>query len=176
MACVRPRNSDTAGYYDGDNVKLNNLIWTRNGVKFPLDYNIQQRGTESDFVHSNILRDYLNAIRPFTEIDHTIQSPVVANQQAIRADNAVAQDPTMEFVKNKQAGGGGSYGFGVAYDALREGDMRAGGADFKHQQWGFTLESDLGTSTGGDAPISAYIFFLAKNQMAIKNGQIQVVD
>ena len=163
FATCRLRNTTAAQVYNGANVNVNQLIFTRGGIKFPNEYVVIRNTGEAGLVHSQTQREFLNSIRPFIDIDHTIDEVEVSNQQRTSTKLLTSNS-------NTTLAGGGYFGLGVSYDAFSEM-----GADFSGTQWGYTLFSDL-EGEGFEAPHSAYIYFLARQTLGWSPTGLQVID
>jgi hypothetical protein len=137
---------------------VDQIVFTKGGQRYPLDYNIDtQHKTDStnDKVDPQVIRNFMNAVIPFTKISHTMVSPVTTNKRYTTNDNSVLE-------------GGSLWGVGVAYDIL---GSNAGG-DFTQDAWG--MQMDLGLLD--DNATSAFIYVHSKNTVLFKDGQIQIVQ
>tara|TARA_R110001632_G_scaffold80842_2_gene180425 strand:- start:109 stop:1407 length:1299 start_codon:yes stop_codon:yes gene_type:complete len=144
---------------DGTIADLRQLVFTKGGVRYPLDYNIDtafKQDSKQKQVDPQVIRNGLNAIIPFNKITHSIVSPVNCNKNWSSNDNAVL-------------GGGLNYIVGVAYDTV--GSDTAGG-NFMNENWGVQMDLDL----TDNHPVSAYIFVHSKQTLIFKNGQVQVIQ
>jgi hypothetical protein len=135
MATLIPTRSD------GAIADLSQVVFTKGGVRYPLDYNIDtayKQDNKQRQVDPQVIRNGLNAIIPFTKITHTSVSPVNCNKDWSSNDNSVLN-------------GGLNYIVGIAYDTV--GSDTAGG-NFMDEAWGVQL--DLGLTDNN--PVSAFIF------------------
>ena len=142
---------------DGTIADLSQVVMTKGGTRYPLDYNIDtsfKTNANKEQVDPQVVRNFMNSVLPFTKISHTLISPVNTNKNWTSTDNAVLE-------------GGLNYGVGVAYDILG-----SDGADFSREAWGAQMELDL----NDDNPISAFIFVHHKNTLVFKNGQVSVIS
>jgi hypothetical protein len=153
MATLIPTRSD------GAIADLSQVVFTKGGVRYPLDYNIDtayKQDNKQRQVDPQVIRNGLNAIIPFTKITHTSVSPVNCNKDWSSNDNSVLN-------------GGLNYIVGIAYDTV--GSDTAGG-NFMDEAWGVQL--DLGLTDNN--PVSAFIFVHAKQTLMFKGGQVQVLQ
>jgi hypothetical protein len=154
LALTNPLNSD-GGLTSAE---IQQLIFTRGGERFPLDYNIDtpQKSRSSDTqVDSQITRNYMNAIKQFAKLHRTQISPV--NTKYTTGTDAVT---------NFKPDGGSVFGVGVAYDVI-SGD----GVDFSNVNWGCNMSLNLTT----DSPNAFYLFVHSKNTLAFSRDGISVV-
>ena len=153
MATLIPTRSD------GTIADLSQVVFTKGGIRYPLDYNIDtayKQDNKQRQVDPQVIRNGLNAIIPFTKITHTSVSPVNCNKDWSSNDNSVLN-------------GGLNYIVGIAYDTV--GSDTAGG-NFMDEAWGVQL--DLGLTDNN--PVSAFIFVHAKQTLMFKGGQVQVLQ
>jgi hypothetical protein len=144
---------------DGTIADLSQVVFTKGGIRYPLDYNIDtayKQDNKQRQVDPQVIRNGLNAIIPFTKITHTSISPVNCNKDWSSNDNSVLN-------------GGLNYIVGIAYDTV--GSDTAGG-NFMDEAWGVQL--DLGLTDNN--PVSAFIFVHAKQTLMFKGGQVQVLQ
>lgn len=144
---------------NGSVADLSQVVFTKGGARYPLDYNIDTAYKEDNTqtqVDCQVIRNGMNAIIPFNNITHTLFSPVNVNKDWTSNDNAVLQ-------------GGLNYLVGVAYDTV--GSDNAGG-NFMDDAWG--VQMDIGLEDNN--PVSAFIFVHAKQTLVYKDGQVQVIQ
>jgi len=140
---------------DGSIGDVSQLVMTKGGMRYPLDYNIDtsfKKNSNTKQVDPQIIRNYMNSIIPFNKISHTLISPITCNK-SYSTDTAGVL-------------GGNIFGVGVAYDVLG-----SDGADFSQQSWGMQL--DLGLDDNN--PNSAFVFVHHKNTLVYDKGQVQVI-
>ena len=143
---------------DGSSADIKELFFTRNGTKFPLDFNIttlQQTNTSNQTIDSQIVYEYLNAILKFADITRTTASPV----------NARLSDST-RFDKDF-ADGGCFFGVGCAFDNISDQ-----GVDFQNVNFGINMSLDLTT----DSPQSFFVFAHAKQTLVFGPQGMQVLS
>ena len=151
LATLYPTNSD------GSSADINELFFTRNGSKFPIDYNITtlQQDNKADFTaDSQIMYNYMDAITKFADISRTSIGPVNS-----RLSNAVRFDKDF-------ADGGCAFGIGVAFDSISDA-----GVDFSRVNFGINMALDL-TS---DSPQAFYMFVHAKQTLVFGPQGLQVM-
>lgn len=144
---------------DGSIADLSQVVFTKGGVRYPLDYNIDtayKTDSKQRQVDPQVIRNGLNAIIPFNKITHTSVSPLTCNKDWSSNGNAVA-------------GGGVNYIVGVAYDTV--GSDTAGG-NFMDEAWG--VQMDIGLEDNN--PVSAFIFVHAKQTLLFENGNVQIIQ
>jgi hypothetical protein len=152
LATLYPTNTD------GSSADIKELFFTRNGSKFPIDYNIstlQQTNGSNRTVPSQILYNYMNAITKFADITRTSISPV----------NSRLSDAT-RFDKDF-ADGGCAFGIGVSFDNISDQ-----GVDFKNVNFGINMSLDLTT----DSPQAFFVFVHAKNTLVFGRQGLQVLS
>jgi len=153
MATLIPTTSS------GEIADLSQVVFTKGGVRYPLDYNIDtiyKRDSKQKQVDPQVIRNGLNSIIPFNKLTHTMVSPVNCNKDWTSNDNLVLE-------------GGLNYVVGVAYDTV--GSDTAGG-NFMNDAWG--VQMDIGLTDNN--PVSAFIFVHAKQTLMFRQGQIQVIQ
>ena len=151
LATLYPTNSD------GSSADINELFFTRNGSKFPIDYNITtlQQDNKADFTaDSQIMYNYMDAITKFADISRTSIGPVNSRlSDAVRFDKDFAD-------------GGCAFGIGVAFDSISDA-----GVDFSRVNFGINMALDL-TS---DSPQAFYMFVHAKQTLVFGPQGLQVM-
>jgi hypothetical protein len=153
MATLIPTQSD------GTIANVNQVVFTKGGTRYPLDYNIDtayKTDNDQNQVDPQVIRNGMNAIIPFNRITHTLMSPVNTNKNWTSNDNSVLQ-------------GGLNYIVGVAYDTV--GSDTPGG-NFMNDAWG--VQMDLGLEDNN--PVSAFIFVHSKQTLMYKSGQVQIIQ
>ncbi len=137
---------------------IEQVVFTKGGSRYPLDYNVDtqyKQDNSNKKVDPQVIRNFMNAVIPYTGITHTSISPVNTNKRYTTNDNSVLE-------------GGSLMGVGVAYDIIGS----PAGGNFSQDSWG--VQMDLGLTD--DNPVSAFIFVHAKNTVLFKDGQVQVVS
>ena len=159
LATLYPTNSD------GLAAPIQELFFTRNGSKFPIDFNIttlqQDLTTFSESKgnvttpDSEIIRNYMNAIQRFASIHRT----------SLRPQNLEYSDSS-RFDKDTAFGGCG-WGLGVAMDTVSDQ-----GIDFSTVNFGINMNLMLDT----DSPQSFYMYVHAKNTLVFGPQGLQVIS
>lgn len=142
----------------GDIADLSQVVFTKGGMRYPLDYNIDtqfKKDSTNKKVDPQVIRNFMNSIIPFNQLTHTSVSPVNTNKRYTTNDNSVLE-------------GGSLYGVGIAYDILGS----TAGGNFTDDAWGVQMDLNL----TDDNPTSAFIFVHSKNTILFKDGQIQVIQ
>jgi len=152
LATLYPTNSD------GSSANINELFFTRNGSKFPIDFNIntlQQNNASNRTMDSQIVYNYMDAITKFADITRTSIGPV----------NARLSDDT-RFDKDF-ADGGCAFGIGVAMDSISDQ-----GVSFKNVNFGINMSLDLIS----DSPQAFYVFVHAKQTLVFGQQGLQILS
>jgi hypothetical protein len=137
---------------------LSQVVFTKGGMRYPLDYNIDtiyKEDNNQTQVDAQVIRNGMNAVIPFNKITHTSMSPVNVNKDWSSTDNSVL-------------GGGLNYIVGIAYDTV--GSDTSGG-NFMNDAWG--VQMDIGLTD--DNPVSTFIYVHAKQTLIYKGGEVQVI-
>ena len=151
LATLYPTNTG------GSSADIKELFFTRNGSKFPIDFNIntlQQTDEKNRTIDSQIMYNYMNAILKFADMTRTSIGPV----------NSRLSDAT-RFDKDF-ADGGCAFGVGVAFDNISDQ-----GVDFANVNFGINMSLDLTT----DAPQSFFVFVHSKNTLVFGPQGLQVL-
>jgi len=151
LATLYPTNTG------GSSADIKELFFTRNGSKFPIDFNIntlQQTDEKNRTVDSQIMYNYMNAILKFADMTRTSIGPV----------NSRLSDAT-RFDKDF-ADGGCAFGVGVSFDNISDQ-----GVDFANVNFGINMSLDLTT----DSPQSFFVFVHSKNTLVFGPQGLQVL-
>jgi len=145
----------------GKPAEVTQLVFTRGGERFPLEYNIdtlQKDDPTNITMDSQVVRNYMNAVMGFTKIERTNVSPA----------NNFYEDYGAQYTYAKEViEGGVKFGLGVNYDQI-SGD----GVSFQDVPFGLQMTSNLTT----DSPQGIYLFAHCKNTV-VSNGQgIQIIS
>lgn len=155
LATLYPLNTDETP------AVIQSVIWQRAGERFPFLYNIDtvhKDNPENRFSDSQITRNYLSAIKTFSQLGRTM-----VNSQT----NQVATNDSAELAYKDFDDGGSMAGIGVSYDHISNN-----GVSFKNTPLGIQINMDL-TS---DNPQGLYLFAHNKNTIIISNGNVQVIN
>ena len=143
---------------DGSSADITELFFTRNGTKFPLDFNIntlQQKDPLNKTMDSQLIYEYLNAIMKFADITRTQATPVNSRlSDAVRFDKDFAE-------------GGCVFGVGCAFDSISDQ-----GVDFSQVNFGINMSLNL-TS---DSPQAFFVFAHAKQTLVFGPQGMQVLS
>ena len=143
---------------DGSSADVKELFFTRNGTKFPLDFNIntlQQKDPENQIADSQIIYEYMNAVQKFADITRTTLSPV-----NVRLSDVGRFDKDF-------ADGGCGWGLGVSYDNISDQ-----GVDFSNVNFGINMSLDL-TS---DSPQAFFVFAHSKQTLVFGPQGMQILS
>tara|TARA_R110000803_G_scaffold7659_1_gene24675 strand:- start:856 stop:1314 length:459 start_codon:yes stop_codon:yes gene_type:complete len=136
---------------------VSSVVFTKGGSRYPLDYNVDfnyKLDPSVAVVDPQNIRNFMNAIQPFSQMSRTQISPVNTNRNWATNDNGVLQ-------------GGLCWGVGVSYDVIG-----SDGADFSREAFG--LQMDLALTD--DNPISVFVFVHSKNTLLFNGQGVQVVS
>jgi hypothetical protein len=148
---------------DSTPARTEQVVFTRGGEKFPLEYNIDYLGTDGltyNEVDSQVYRNYLNAIKNFAGIDR--MTPSVRSTNYSQGGEVAPNGRDVERVD-----GGNAYGVGVAYDVVSDQ-----GVDFSSSPWGLQLTTGLVTQN----PQACYLFVHSKNTLLFSPQGLQVIN
>jgi len=152
LATLFPTNSD------GSSADITELFFTRNGTKFPIDFNINplQRDDKGiATVSPEVIEHFMNAIEKFNDIGRTQLNP-----QNVRLADSARFDKDFAF-------GGCGFGIGVSFDNISDQ-----GVDFSNVNFGINMSLDMTT----DFPQSFFVFAHAKNTLVYGPQGIQVMN
>ena len=147
----------------GDTVaELRQLIFTRNGVKYPLQYNIDTNvstrylaaGTTYYPADPQVVRNVLDSFMPFVDNKKTQVSPITFTREIIDGGDTEIPD------------GGSMYAVGVSFDNISNA-----GIDFSSASLGIQMEIDLTT----DNPQTIFLFVHHKNTLVFNKNGLQVI-
>jgi hypothetical protein len=150
---------------------INQVIFTRGGTRFPLEYNIDTIQKEKSLegiqvVDAELMRQYLNSVKSFANLRRSM----VSTRNTWLYNNATPAGRILgnQLQADKTAvEGGNNFGVGIAYDTI-SGD----GVDFSTLNWG--LQMDCGLST--NRPHACYVFVHSKNTLVFNQTGLQVVN
>jgi hypothetical protein len=143
---------------DGSSADVKELFFTRNGSKFPIDFNIntlQQKDPANQIADSQIIYEYMNAVQKFADITRTTLSPVNVR---LSDDGRFDKD---------FADGGCGWGLGVSYDNISDQ-----GVDFSNVNFGINMSLDL-TS---DSPQAFFVFAHSKQTLVFGPQGMQILS
>jgi hypothetical protein len=150
----------TTGFLNnnGDPAKLKQLIWTRGGVKFPyqfnIDTNVKTLNTSPDYFNMDpqIVRNVISAFKPEYDVKNTQVSPLTFTRSYL---NGEAEEM-----------GGPFWAVGVPFDNISNA-----GVDFAAVNLGIQME--LGLTT--DFPNTIFLFVRNKNTLLFNANGLQVM-
>ena len=148
---------------DSTPARTEQVVFTRGGEKFPLEYNIDYLGTDGltyNEVDSQVYRNYLNSIKNFAGIDR--MTPSVRSTNYSQGGESVPDGRDVYRVD-----GGSAYGIGIAYDVVSDQ-----GVDFSSSPWGLQLTSGLITQN----PQACFLFVHSKNTLVFSPQGLQVIS
>ncbi len=151
LATLYPTNDD------GSSADIKELFFTRNGSKFPLDFNVntlQQSDLSNPTIDPQLVYYYMDALVKFADIKRTS-----INQVNTRYSDSSRFDKDF-------ADGGCGFGVGVAFDRISDQ-----GVDFKSVNFGLNMSLELTT----DSPQAFYLFVHNKNTLVFGPGGLQVL-
>ena len=148
---------------DGSNAEIEQLVFTRAGMREPLEYNIDtlQRNADSgnETADAQVVRNYMNAVMSFAKIKRTSVEPSVFRNIDYSVDSSFSGAKTI-------VNGGAAFGVGVAYDSISDQ-----GVDFSNAAFGVQLQLRLRT----DHPNAIYLFIHSRQTVVSSGGSIQVL-
>ncbi len=151
---------------DGSAAEISQLIFTRGGERFPLEYNVdtlQKDDSDNITMDPQVVRNYMNAVMGFSKIERTNVSPFNNYYEDYSPDTPA--DNLYVFAK-EIIEGGAKFGLGVNYDQI-SGE----GVSFADVPFGLQMTSDI-TS---DSPQGVYLFAHCKNTVVSSGTGIQVI-
>ena len=157
-ATLPPTNSD------GSRAVISQLILTRGGERFPLEYNIDtlQKDTASnETMDSQLVRNYMNAVMAFSKNERTNVSP----HNNFYEDYSSGTEPYLYAKEITE--GGSKFGLGVSYDQIS-----GAGVSFRDVPFGIQMTSNLTT----DSPQGVFLFAHCKNTVVSSPNGIQVIN
>ena len=153
---------------DGSVANIRQIIFTRGGEKFPIEYNIdtlQQQDPTYRPYDPQLQREGSSAIRKFGKMSRTMVSPNNSFLQAFGNGTTLVRDdgPTSDYVD-----GGNCFILGVNYDSISNQ-----GVSFATQNWGMTMDTGLIS----DNPQALFLFVHSRNTLVFDGkGGMQVIS
>jgi len=152
LATLYPTNTG------GSSADIKEIFFTRNGSKFPIDYNIntlQQTDANNKTADSEIYHHFVNAIQKFADNTRTSLNP-----QNVRLSDSARFDKDFAF-------GGCGFGIGVALDTISDQ-----GVDYRNVNFGINMSLDLTT----DSPQAFFVFVHNKQTLVFGPQGLQVLN
>ena len=148
---------------DGSVAEIKQIIFTRNGVKFPLQYNVDTNvnpkyiptGTTYDVADPQVLRNALDSLMPFSEVKKSQLSPLTYTRE-LDANGRGSSLPHQNH-----------FFVGVNFDNISNQ-----GVDFTTAQLGIQMELGLIT----DNPQTIFLFIHHKNTLVFNPNGLQVLN
>ena len=149
---------------DGSVAKIKQLVFTRNGERFPLEYNIDTLAKDDTTLGDNntaridteIIENGISAIsRAFGMLKHSLITPANTNLVSEVGNNGYKTN----------VDGGQAYILGINYSAISNV-----GVDFSNALFGINMELQLET----DNPNTLFLFVHSTNILAISGGSVAI--
>lgn len=132
------------------------VTFLRSGIKFPLEYSIRDEYPDNQMLfNSQIMRNYISAIRKFSNLGHNDVSPLNSN-------NVQSLSSGADKIVGDQV-----FGFGVSLDSVSNS-----GVDYTNETFGINVVSDLKTGFNN----SAYLFVHAKQSLVFSKDGLQILN
>ena len=142
----------------GDTVApIKQLVFTKGGVRFPLEYNVDTEVKDDSsvkYADPQIIKNFVNTIRPYYSNDHLQMT-----------QNTTTDD--IPAVSHFVASVGSIFGVGVAYDMIS-----GQGVNFQNSNFGLTMETGLNT----DNPNAVYVFARNRSTLVFTPSGVQVLN
>jgi hypothetical protein len=149
---------------DGTVANIDQIVFTRGGEKFPIEYNIdtlQKDDATYRPYDPQLQREGASAVRKFSKMARTMASP----------NNSYLQKFTNGTTKVRDSGyvdGGNCFILGVNYDSISNQ-----GVSFATQNWGMNMTTGLTTEN----PHALFLFVHSKNTLVFDGkGGMQVIS
>ena len=158
---------------DGSVANIEQLIFTRGGEKFPLEYNIDTIHTgdphkDQRVLDSQIIREGMSAIRKFAKMSRTMISPTNTHLVDFANPAGAASNSGINIRDDQRAEGGNCFIVGVNYDAISNQ-----GVSFATQDFGMNIQCGLTTNN----PHAVFLFVHSKNTLVFDGqGGLQVMS
>lgn len=147
----------------GNIAEIKQVIFTRDGTRFPLEYNLDTNIKDVDqnvyivtAEDPQLYRNYTNSIMPFMKNKRQQLSPLTYDREGLTS--------TGNFVN-----GGQMFGVGIAYD-----NISGQGVDFRNVNFGVNIDCDL--TEGSNFPNSVFLFVHSKQTLVFNQNGVQVLS
>jgi hypothetical protein len=151
---------------DNSTAYLDQVVFTRAGERFPLEYNIDSLGSQDALTYAQtdaqISRNFLDAVKSFSRNDRVMASQ---NNTFNQSHAIAAADVNSRDVKSLD--GGQVFGVGINYD-----NISGEGVDFSNVPWGLQMLTGL-TS---DRPHALFLFVHAKQTLTWNPSGLEVIS
>jgi hypothetical protein len=152
---------------DNTTALINQVVFTRAGERFPLEYNIDRVSqVQGDLTYgqtdAQICRNFVDAVKAFSRNDRTMVSQNNTFNQSWQAAGAAVNSRDVRSLD-----GGMVYGVGINYD-----NVSGEGVDFSSVPWGLQMQTGLTT----DRPHALYIFVHSKQTLTWNPSGLEVLS
>jgi hypothetical protein len=152
---------------DNSTADLEQVVFTRAGERFPLEYNIDSLGSQNPSVtygqvDSQISRNFIDAVKSFSRNDRIMASQTNTFNEAWSTAGAAVNSRDVRSLD-----GGMVYGVGINYD-----NVSGEGVDFSNVPWGLQMLTGLTT----DRPHALYLFVHAKQTLTWNPSGLEVIS
>ncbi len=152
---------------DGSVANIKQIVFTRGGEKFPIEYNIdtlQQQDAKYRPYDPQLEREGASAVRKFGKMSRTMVSPNNSYLEALGTGILLRDNgPTSDYVD-----GGNCFILGVNYDSISNQ-----GVSFATQNWGMVMDTGLIS----EFPQALFLFVHSKNTLVFDGkGGMQVIS
>ena len=158
---------------DGTTANIEQIIFTRGGEKFPLEYNIDTIHTgdllgDQRVLDAQIIREGMSAIRKFAKMSRTMISPTNTHLVDFANPGGASANSGINIRDDQRADGGNCFIIGVNYDAISNQ-----GVSFATQDFGLNMKCNLKTNN----PHAVFLFVHSKNTLVFDGqGGLQVMS
>ena len=147
---------------------ISNLIWTKGGTKFPLNYDVEtiQKDKPSNLTSDpQVIRSFIDSVVQFSKPSRCSVSP---NNTFYQVGATLTPNTSISPITtdNLWINNGVSAGIGQSYDQVSDS-----GIDFSRQNFGIQMTCDLTT----DNPTGLYLFIHSKQTLVFNNSGLQVI-
>tara|TARA_R110001632_G_scaffold1759_2_gene7868 strand:+ start:959 stop:2326 length:1368 start_codon:yes stop_codon:yes gene_type:complete len=147
---------------------ITNLIWTKGGTKFPLNYDVEtiQKDKPLNLTSDpTVIRSFIDSVVQFSKPSRCSVSPNNTFYQvgATTAPNTTASPISTD---NQWINNGVIAGIGQSYDQVSNQ-----GVDFSRQNFGIQMTCDLTT----DNPTGLYLFIHSRQTLVFNNDGLQII-
>jgi hypothetical protein len=171
------QNYNTANTdYAGPDVRIDEVHFTKGGVKFPLDYElIESVPSTGRLPMASIEQNFMNAIKPIGEYNHSLKSlwtsANLVSKENINGNPVPAASSPGVYQNTLDVGGAAVvvnnkvFGIGVNFDPVSRV-----GVNFKNTPYSLRIKSAL----NGNSPNSVYTYTLSRNVVSYSPSGIMV--
>ena len=175
MTTLPPNNDSVPGGITGNlsRADITKIIWTRGGVKFPLQYDedmtqkdltILTNGNQNRFIDPQIIRGYNNAVTQFSGTPGRLQG---SPNNTFYTGNNRAGWSIGGGNRWNAVDGGSCFGVGVALDQISDQ-----GVDYSETPFGLNMNLNLTTNT----PNAFYMFAHARQTLILSGNGLQILS